>query len=874
MATPENETPPSAFAWSLNKCLFTDTIFGKKKLVEYCDVKKVYGFIKNNLGISFQGVKKYEFICVKDKTEQEQMERFKELYNTQLKAFQTAVFLPKHKWGRVIPANDYLSLSIMRRETRHSLCDDIYMDIDMVNAQPTILFEIARQNDKKLEWVKEYVKQPKEYRELIMNHHNTTKDCAKNLPITIMMGGSYDGWIKEWDIQTNIEPTQRIGDIEHMEAELKDVINIVYATNQHIKKDVLKQDPNKWRNENEAKRGVMGLWCQSVERLLQEEVIKWLVDNKEFQIEKIVPCQDGFMVLKEVWYDGIIEDCNKVLKNKYNFDIKFINKPFDEKIDIPLFEGSKEWDEWEDLLSSKKLGDFFIEKFGDYVVKYKNCVYVYHNNRWYDETDKNKRHKLTLFISEKLYEARREDIDGDVSLKERHLSLLLKMLRNKTSSMTGMNEIMVHLLSKAKENEEDFNSKPFLLGFNNGVYDLELNEFRDYKFDDYITLTTKYDYEKVDYGNNDEEDFLSKDENGEYEYEITEEQIKLWTTNREIRDELIKVFETIHPDPEVMLLYFQTLASGLDGRAYQKLFLFNGQGGNGKGLTGSLMDAVLGDYYHQPANGILKDVEKANTPSPDMINLKNKRYINFKEVAGAVRVAMLRNLTGGGKFSGRLLNQNPEQFYMSGTFVMEFNTSPDLDGKPQQADYRRLVDILFPVNFTEDTTKIDKEIGGVIFKKANPYYETQEFLSKSKLVFLDVLLNIYQQYRDKEQNTGIIFTIPESVRLRTKDFIENQNLFQKVFSSVWEKVEVDYNDKKDIKDKTTKLSDIWDSITQSEEYKNLTYREKRQYSRDECYKWVEGLFKVEGNNKTGKKIVGFVRRCYCEDDEEDNTFNC
>ena len=74
-------------------------------------------------------------------------------------------------------------------------------------------------------------------------------------------------------------------------------------------------------------------------------------------------------------------------------------------------------------------------------------------------------------------------------------------------------------------------------------------------------------------------------------------------------------------------LYLQVLASGLDGRAYQKLFLFNGQGGNGKGLTGALMDNVLGEYYYQPGNGILKDVEKANTPSPDMFNLKNKRYI-------------------------------------------------------------------------------------------------------------------------------------------------------------------------------------------------------------------------------------------------------
>ena len=232
---------------------------------------------------------------------------------------------------------------------------------------------------------------------------------------------------------------------------------------------------------------------------------------------------------------------------------------------------------------------------------------------------------------------------------------------------------------------------------------------------------------------------------------------------------------------------------------------------------------------------------------------------------------MLRNLTGGGKFSGRLLNQNPEQFYMSGTFVMEFNTSPDLDGKPQQADYRRLVDILFPVNFTEDETKIDKEIGGVLFKKANPYYETQEFLEKSKLVFLDMLIKVYQTYRDKEKNTGMLFTIPDSVRERTKNFIENQNLFQKVINSEWIKVDVDYNDKKDIKAKTTAVNDMWMSVTQSEEYKNLTYREKRQYNMKDFYKWIEGIYKVEDNGKTGKRIIGVVRNInnYDSEDEED-----
>jgi phage/plasmid-associated DNA primase len=842
-----------SFAWSLNKCLFADTIFGKKKLVEYADIKKVYGFIKNEMGITFQGNKRYELLSTIDATELEQIKRFKELYNKKLKAFQTAVFLPKHKWGRIIPANNYLSLSIFHRPTRHSLCEDYYIDIDMINAQPTIISEISKINDIPVPWLDKYVKKPKKYREFIMKHHNCNKDCAKNLPIVLMFGGSYDGWIREWDIQMNIEKGERIKDIIEIEKELKSIMELVYANNQHIKKDVLKQDPKKWKTDAEAKRGVMSLWSQSIERLFQETAIKYLVDSKGFKLENIVPCQDGFMILKDLWYDTILEDIECVISDKYGISIKFLNKPFDEAIEIPEYEEDKPVDEWEDLLSAKKLADKFVEEFGNYVVKYKSNIYVFYGNRWFDETDNKKQHKLTLYISEKLYDVMKDAIDADVGLKEKDKIKVLKILRTNTSAGSKMSDIIKHILSKVKEVEEDFNANPFLIGFNNGVYDLLADEFRDYKFDDYITLTTKYDYINPDY---DDPDIIS------------------------IKEELVSIFEMIQPDPESRLLYLQVLASGLDGRPYQKLFLFNGQGGNGKGLTGGLMDITLGDYYHQPSNGILKDVEKANTPSPDMINLKNKRYINFKEVQGAVRVAMLRNLTGGGKFSGRFLNQNPETFFMSGTFVMEFNVAPELDGKPQRADYRRLIDLLFPVNFTDDPTKIGKEIGGVQYKKANPYYETQEFLHKVKLVFLDMLLGVYREY--KEGVNGIIFTIPESIRLRTEKFLENQNLFQKVFNDIWVKVEINKKedgsiDKEDEKKKTIQVKEIWESITSSEEYRKLNYREKRQYGRDEFYKWIESLYTITGDKKTGKLVVGLGRKTMYDDvdkpDDDDNVFD-
>jgi len=844
------------FKWLLDASLFKTTIFEKKKMVEVADIEKVYGFIKAEMGISYLGQKRYDGVCEIYKTELEQINKFKEMYNKKLKKFQTGFHLPKHKWGRVIP-NNYLSLSIFHRPTRHSFCLDKYVDIDMVNAQPTIINEICIMNNILTnKYLAKYVENPKKYREFVMKHHNCSKDIAKNLFICLMFGGCYNSWIKDNNISTNEDKKNWINDVCELEIEMKSVMEIVYNANPQIKKDVLKQDPSKWKTDDEAKRGVMALWSQSVERLLQETAIMFLVEKKKMKLEEIVPCQDGFMILKEYDYPELINDVNKIVKEKFNIGVPFIEKPFDEAIEIPIYEDFKSFDEWEDLLSAKKLGDRFIEEFSNYINKNGNCLYVYWgssrnetneivNGRWYDETDKEKRYKLSLYISEDLYDILHNELLNAVELTDKELSTLMKLLRNQTSRGANINDVIRHILPKAKSSDEDFNSNPFLIGFNNGVYDLLADEFRDYRFSDYITLSTRYNYVKVNYENE---------------------------ANQKLKEELATLIETIHPDKEHRLLYLQVLASGLDGRAYQKLFLFNGAGGNGKGLTGSLMDIILGDYYHQPSNGILKDVEKSNSPSPDMYNLKNKRYINFKEVAGSVRVAMLRNLSGGGKFSGRLLNQNPEQFFMSGTFVMEFNNAPELDGKPQRADYRRLVDLFFPVNFTDNPDMIGKEIGGVLYREANTYYETQEFLNKMRPIFLDLLLGVYRAYKDKEGKKGMIFTIPASIRKRTEAFIENQNLFQKYFYDAWKKVDIDVNKTDDEKNKTIQLKDIWRSFENSEDYRKLTYRDKRQYGRDEFYKWICEQFKVEGNAKTGKIIKGLMRRDDSDDytpDEED-----
>jgi hypothetical protein len=836
---------PFIFAWALNATECRKTIFDKKKCVEVADIGTIYGFIKAEMGISYQGHHRYDFISVVYPNELEQMKKYKALFNKTTKKFQVSFHMTKHKWGRIIPANN-LSMSIFHRPTRHCLCEPFYIDVDMKTAQPSMVSEICKHHGISCIFLDKYVKNPKKYLQFIMNHHNCVKDVAKNLIISILFGGKYESWMKENDIKLN--ENKLIHDVCEIEKEINLVIEIVYNANPHIKRDVLKQDPTKWKTESECKRGVMALWGQSVEKLIQETAILFLVEKKNFVLEDIVPSQDGFMILKENWYDDLLIDIGMIVKTKFNMKIDFINKPFDQAIEIPYHQDIKTFNEWDDLLSAKCLADRFIEEFGKYFVLNNGHLYVFWgdkingdivNGRWFDETNKAVQFKTTLYIAEDLYSLIQEQLTGAVELNDTERHELLKTLRTQTSKGSCMVDIIKHIKTKVRKTTKDFDSDPYLLGFNNGVYDLSNDEFRDYTFTDYITMTTKYDYEIPDYS-------------------IPETQ--------SLKEELSTLLETIHPDPDTRLLYLQVLASGLDGRAYQKLFLFNGQGGNGKGLTGALMDKVLGEYYHQPSNGILKDVEKANSPSPDMINLKGKRYINFKEVAGSIRVAVVRNLTGGGKFNGRFLMQNPEQFFMSATFVMEFNIPPELDGKPQRADYRRLTDVEFPVNFTDDPTKVGKEIGGVKFEKANTYYETQEFSDKMRPIFLDMLLGVYRAHKDTSKgDAGLIFTVPEKIRLKSEQFIENQNLFVKVFNENWEKVDIDPNKEGDVAAKTTEVITIWYSITMSDEYKSLNFREKRQYSRNEFYKWIEENYTITKKSGTGKMMKGLIKK---DDDEK------
>jgi hypothetical protein len=204
------------------------------------------------------------------------------------------------------------------------------------------------------------------------------------------------------------------------------------------------------------------------------------------------------MILENLWYDGILEDLRQQSRDKYGFHLTWADKEFDEAIDIPTHNDTKSALEWSEELSGKRLGVRLLQmKKGEHTLRdfirksEDGNVFVFHGNRWFNETDPERRPHLWKYVSEDLYDDRHAALSTAVELDDTEQSRLILNLRNKTSDGQSIRNIITHALCDALPVPEGgFDDKPYLLGFENGVMELPTQRFRPYRFDDFMTLTT------------------------------------------------------------------------------------------------------------------------------------------------------------------------------------------------------------------------------------------------------------------------------------------------------------------------------------------------------------------------------------------------
>lgn len=331
--TPNTASEIDYTSWTLPSC-FNKSIYDGVVCYEYIDPAQVHGFVQNRMGV--QEVDKTDNDGTKFewpyKTEHIMMERYEQLYDPTLKAFRVMHDLPAHKYGRVKPRS-FLSLAVMVRGTRHGLATDYYVDIDMKCAHPSLLLQKMKDAHMPCAYLESYVNDPASTIAQIMEHHKCTKAKAKTLVLSLMNGGSFNGWVKTNSI--TVSPKKPIPLIEAISKELTKAMDKVHADNAQLIADVKALNKTKWRSLIEEKRGCMGLFLQTLERGVQEACIEHLVDTYHIPLRDIVPSQDGFMLTKAHYREGIAEVVSTFCKEELRLQLDFVVKPFDEAIEIP-----------------------------------------------------------------------------------------------------------------------------------------------------------------------------------------------------------------------------------------------------------------------------------------------------------------------------------------------------------------------------------------------------------------------------------------------------------------------------------------------------------------------------------------------------------
>lgn len=288
-----------------------------------------------------------------------------------------------------------------------------------------------------------------------------------------------------------------------------------------------------------------------------------------------------------------------------------------------------------------------------------------------------------------------------------------------------------------------------LLCFKNGVYDLELDKFRKGYPDDYITISTGYNFCEID-------------EDDEVYQEVMEFLEKVQPVKR-IRDYMLTVFSTC-----------------LSGEIRDESFyVFTGSGANGKSKIMDLLSKSLGDYWKSGDIRILTEKRgTASSASPEIADKKGVRACSFDEPEAfdTINTGFMKLLTGGDKISARKLYGDPVYFKPQFKPFLLCNKLPGIRSD-DDGTWRRIKVVHFQSKF-HMKSKLTRETINKMEREGLPknnYWADEDIPQKImrwKNAFITILLKYYRIYKVN----GLI--PPEEVMKYTDEYRRRCDVYQ------------------------------------------------------------------------------------------------
>lgn len=268
-----------------------------------------------------------------------------------------------------------------------------------------------------------------------------------------------------------------------------------------------------------------------------------------------------------------------------------------------------------------------------------------------------------------------------------------------------------------------FDSNKYLLGFENGVYDLNAQIFRDGRPEDMITLSTKCDFPESEFNEDSEE-----------------------------AEELMEFFNNVFPNPDTRYFALKLFASFIDGHNPDEAFyIFTGGGGNGKSKLVELFSSVIGDYSGKVSvSYITQKRNSSSSASPEIIRLVGRRLVVFQEPTGKdeFNVGIIKEITGNDTMSCRGLYGSSKDIKLQTKWAICCNTLPKIDAR-DDGTWRRMKVLPFLAKFVDHPDPANK------YEFRKDIYLSEK-MNTWKECFMALLLKYYKLY----VNEGLSLNIP------------------------------------------------------------------------------------------------------------------
>lgn len=725
------------------------------------------------------------------------------------------VYKQTNSFGR-FNAQGSIGLQSMPREIRHTIAQEQYVDIDVVNAHPIILSFLCRLHEFECPTLDAY----NSNREKHLNDLGD-RDTAKKTYLSLTNGGSSHYH------NTKNKPSF----LTDYKNELISIHKQFSTHPDHVSHAERRRDIRVaiGKDYNHEASYVNTLLCD-----MENKILMTIYEYFGSPVEAVL-CFDGLM-LKKGEYD--LDACSKYVLEKMGVKIELKVKGMTEGFDLSnedirpykpldiqevkedgIYGRGDNTPEMSLICSDhtdEDYAEFFVKKY-DSFISVCDVIYYYANgsHTWASGDDS----LIYEFLGTTVYKDLRMILDrsfNSIAHADLHAKYSKSLL--KLRSRSQRKGIVLSILPKITRKNDIFDQKPFIIGFDNGVYDLEQGVFRTGLKTDFVSKSTGYNYD-----------------------DPNEERI-------EFLNGFINKIMPIEDERNVLL---KAMGSGLYGQAVQRFFILTGVGSNGKdALTTKLFKSMLGRDYFEYSNTTILTEKRKGALSQEIANLNKKRTVVWNEPPrqSILQGGPIKELTGSSEINARGLYSKTTNVQLMETCFMLCNDIPRIDNVDGGVA-RRVIVVPFRSLF-KTPDEIEKMSNKQYVFEVDKYYDSVEFHKDYRMSLFHILVKYFNMWKvDK----FLFKNLPKSIVDLSSGYLQDSDDFISWFNEVFETSETDF----------IQLKDVFTMFKDSDLYENMSKREKRLMTRKNMEEQVKKHPTLRGHYKeTYKPLLNGKRKLF------------